>query len=60
MQARGQGDGELLISEVLDGYTIFVDVRTDDGEDAGELFVEMLEGMGARVRVSSLQLALFC
>jgi len=28
---------------------VFVDVRTDDGDDAGSLFVEMLEGAGAKV-----------
>jgi len=26
-----------------------VDVRTEDGQDAGSLFVEMLKGMGARI-----------
>ncbi|KAI0918908.1 hypothetical protein AcV5_001967 [Taiwanofungus camphoratus] len=34
---------------VLKECTIFVDVRTDDGDDAGALFVDMLKGMGARV-----------
>ncbi|KAF8633427.1 hypothetical protein AX17_004598 [Amanita inopinata Kibby_2008] len=28
---------------------VFVDVRTDDGDDAGSLFVEMLEGTGAKI-----------
>ncbi|KDQ55074.1 hypothetical protein JAAARDRAFT_107648, partial [Jaapia argillacea MUCL 33604] len=28
---------------------IFVDVRTDDGDDAGGLFVEMLKGLGAKI-----------
>lgn len=28
---------------------VFVDVRTDDGDDAGSLFVEMLESAGAKV-----------
>lgn len=35
--------------EVLKDCTIFVDVRTEDGDDAGGLFVEMLKGLGARV-----------
>ena len=30
--------------------TVFVDVRTDDGDDAGALFVDMLVDMGAKVR----------
>ena len=34
---------------VLKGCVIFVDVRTDSGDDAGGLFVDMLKGMGARV-----------
>lgn len=34
---------------VLKGCSIYVDVRTDDGDDAGSLFVDMLRGMGARV-----------
>lgn len=36
--------------KVLKSCTIFVDVRTDDGEDAGGLFVDMLKGLGAKVR----------
>jgi hypothetical protein len=35
--------------EVLKDCIIFVDVRTEDGDDAGGLFVEMLKGLGARV-----------
>lgn len=34
---------------VLKDCIIFVDVRTEDGDDAGGLFVEMLKGLGARV-----------
>lgn len=34
---------------VLKDCTIFVDVRTDEGQDAGGLFSEMLQGLGARV-----------
>jgi hypothetical protein len=36
--------------KVLKSCTIFVDVRTDDGDDAGGLFVDMLKGLGAKVR----------
>ncbi|KAG5640314.1 hypothetical protein DXG03_009255, partial [Asterophora parasitica] len=35
--------------KVLKACVIFVDVRTDDGDEAGSLFVEMLEGVGARI-----------
>ncbi|KAH9996662.1 hypothetical protein BJV74DRAFT_736818, partial [Russula compacta] len=34
---------------VLKSCTIFVDVRTDDGDDAGGLFVDMLRGLGAKI-----------
>ncbi|KAK2463162.1 hypothetical protein APHAL10511_004817 [Amanita phalloides] len=33
----------------LKDCVVYVDVRTDDGDDAGSLFVEMLEGAGAKV-----------
>jgi hypothetical protein len=36
--------------KVLKSCTIFVDVRTDEGDDAGGLFVDMLKGLGAKVR----------
>lgn len=35
--------------KVLKTCTIFVDVRTDDGDEAGGLFVDMLRGLGAKV-----------
>lgn len=35
--------------KILQDCVIFVDVRTDDGDEAGSLFVEMLEGVGAKV-----------
>ena len=34
---------------VLKGCTIFVDVKNDEGADAGSLFVEMLQSLGAKV-----------
>ena len=35
--------------DVLKNCIIFVDVRTEEGEDAAALFVDMLRGLGARV-----------
>ncbi|EJD08435.1 uncharacterized protein FOMMEDRAFT_74597 [Fomitiporia mediterranea MF3/22] len=35
--------------DVLAQCTVFVDVRTDEGDDAGALFVDMLRGLGAKV-----------
>jgi hypothetical protein len=35
---------------VLKDCVIFVDVKTEDGIDAGGLFMDMLKGMGAKVR----------
>ncbi|KAI0665691.1 hypothetical protein C8Q78DRAFT_986010 [Trametes maxima] len=34
---------------VLRGCTIFVDIRSEEGEDAGSLFVDMLRGLGAKM-----------
>ena len=44
--------------KVLKTCTIFVDVRTDDGDDAGGLFVDMLKGLGAKVRSAHFALIL--
>ncbi|KAF9526645.1 hypothetical protein CPB83DRAFT_857564 [Crepidotus variabilis] len=35
--------------KILNDCKIFVDVKTDDGDEAGSLFVEMLEGIGAKI-----------
>jgi hypothetical protein len=35
--------------KVMKDCIIFVDVRTEEGDDAGDLFVDMLRGMGAKV-----------
>ncbi|KAF9447190.1 hypothetical protein P691DRAFT_671996 [Macrolepiota fuliginosa MF-IS2] len=35
--------------KILKDCVIFVDVRADDGEEAGSLFVEMLESLGAKI-----------
>jgi hypothetical protein len=51
-QASKSGSNTATTSslKVLKSCTIFVDVRTDDGDDAGGLFVDMLKGLGAKVR----------
>ncbi|KAI0799962.1 hypothetical protein C8Q74DRAFT_1191408 [Fomes fomentarius] len=56
-KAKDNGEGELGGSgspavgalAVLRDCRIFVDVRTDEGDDAGGLFVDMLRGMGAKI-----------
>ena len=50
---EGSGCGVLSL---LKECVIFVDVRTDGGDDAGGLFMDMLKGMGARVGVFSMML----
>lgn len=45
----GAGSAKSGALTVLKNCSIYVDVRTDDGDDAGSLFVDMLRGMGARV-----------
>lgn len=35
--------------KILQDCVIFVDVRTDDGDEAGSLFMEMLEVVGAKI-----------
>lgn len=37
--------------KILKQCAIFVDVRTEQGDDAGSLFVDMLKGLGAKARV---------
>lgn len=41
--------------DILKECVIFVDVKTEDGEDAGSLFVDMLRGLGAKVSKSFCQ-----
>ena len=48
-KAKGAPVGALGI---LKSCVVFVDVRTEEGEDAGDLFVDMLKGLGAKVFVS--------
>ena len=42
-----------LVPKILDGCVIFVDVKTEAGDEAGSVFVTMLEELGARVRMKS-------
>jgi len=46
---NGSGGGKKSSLKVLKKCAIFVDVRTDQGDDAGSLFVDMLRGLGAKV-----------
>ena len=45
----GSGKKKAPVLKILKSCIVFVDVRTDDGDEAGGLFVEMLKGLGARV-----------
>ena len=45
----GSTDSKRGSLKVLKSCKIYVDVRTDEGDDAGGLFVEMLKGLGAKV-----------
>lgn len=46
---NGSGGGKKSSLKVLKKCAIFVDVRTDQGDDAGSLFVDMLRGLGAKI-----------
>ena len=45
--------------KILNDCIIFVDVRTDDGDEAGSLFIDMLGGVGARVSPTFFSLITF-
>ena len=45
----GSGKKKPPVLKILKNCVVFVDVRTDEGDEAGGLFVEMLKGLGARV-----------
>ena len=45
----GSGRKKPPVFKILKNCVVFVDVRTDDGDEAGGLFVDMLKGLGARV-----------
>lgn len=48
---NGSGGVKKSSLKILKGCAIFVDVRTEQGDDAGSLFVDMLKGLGAKVRI---------
>ncbi|TBU43066.1 hypothetical protein BD309DRAFT_865046 [Dichomitus squalens] len=43
------GAGSPAVLSVLKDCRIFVDVRSEEGDDAGSLFVDMLRNMGAKI-----------
>jgi hypothetical protein len=45
----GSGKKKAPVLKILKSCIVFVDVKTDEGDEAGGLFVEMLKGLGARV-----------
>ena len=45
----GSGKKKAPVLKILKSCVVFVDVKTDEGDEAGGLFVEMLKGLGARV-----------
>jgi len=51
-EGKGASSSTLASMEslkILEDCVIFVDVRADTGDEAGSLFIEMLEGVGARI-----------
>ncbi|KIJ15473.1 hypothetical protein PAXINDRAFT_11594, partial [Paxillus involutus ATCC 200175] len=46
---NGSGGTRKSSLKVLKRCAIFVDVRTEQGDDAGSLFVDMLKGLGAKI-----------
>lgn len=61
--ANDSGGAKKSSLRVLKKCAIFVDVRTEQGDDAGALFVDMLRGLGAKVgqqllhQISSLSIS---
>jgi hypothetical protein len=47
---KGGAEKKTEMLSVMKDCKIFIDVRTDDGEEAGSLFAELLANMGAKVR----------
>lgn len=47
--SSGSGKKKTPVLKILKSCVVFVDVKTDEGDEAGGLFVEMLKGLGARV-----------
>lgn len=48
-KSGGSGKKKTPVLKILKSCVVFVDVRTEEGDEAGGLFVEMLNGLGARV-----------
>ena len=48
---NGSGGVKKSSLKILKRCAIFVDVRTEQGDDAGSLFVDMLKGLGAKVSI---------
>ncbi|KAF8436312.1 hypothetical protein L210DRAFT_3407692 [Boletus edulis BED1] len=46
---NGSGGIKKSSLKILKGCAIFVDVRTEQGDNAGSLFVDMLKGLGAKI-----------
>ncbi|KIK78555.1 hypothetical protein PAXRUDRAFT_28587 [Paxillus rubicundulus Ve08.2h10] len=46
---NGSGGTKKSSLKILKRCAIFVDVRTEQGDDAGSLFVDMLKGLGAKI-----------
>ncbi|KAF8551981.1 hypothetical protein OG21DRAFT_1466438 [Imleria badia] len=46
---NGSGGVKKSSLKILKQCAIFVDVRTEQGDDAGSLFVDMLKGLGAKI-----------
>ncbi|KAG8221331.1 hypothetical protein J3R82DRAFT_1499 [Butyriboletus roseoflavus] len=46
---NGSGGVKKSSLKILKRCAIFVDVRTEQGDDAGSLFVDMLKGLGAKI-----------
>ena len=49
----GSGKKKAPVLKILKSCVVFVDVKTDEGDEAGGLFVEMLKGLGARVSLNA-------
>ena len=45
----GSGKKKAPALKILKSCVVFVDVRSDEGDEAGTIFAEMLRGLGARV-----------
>ena len=53
-ETNGSGGSGKKKHKILKGCVVFVDVRSDEGDEAGGLFIEMLKGLGARVSPNAI------